>query len=156
MGGTVIGTIEITEALIPIVRRIVGMRGTVIATEGTAEAGEIAGARPQPTGVGEDTRLSIDAEAIRLSIGTEEATQGAHRGEEALAATGSRTVRVVQASPLQVVQIHVGEAGEIAGDENRHWFDILKRSPFMQRLSKCMPHHKTDNSTAMSSLLCFL
>jgi len=140
MADTVIETTEIIETLIAIVRRAVGMRGTVIVTEGIAETGETAGARPQLTEVVEDTRLNIAAG---------EATQGVHRGEEALAAIGSQTVRVVLASPQQMVRIHVGEVDAIVGDEHRDWFDILKQS-------KCMPNRKTDNSTAMSSLLCFL
>jgi len=145
MADTVIGTIEITETLIAIVRRVVGMRGTVIATEGTIGTGEIAGARPQPAGAEKDTRLNI---------GAEEATQGVHRGEEALAATGSQTVRVVPASPQQVVRIH-------AGKNRGGWGASLVQHPeaipiHATRPSKCMPNQKTDNSTAMSSLLCFL
>ena len=142
MADTVIETTEIIETLIAIVRRAVGMRGTVIVTEGIVETGENAGARLQPTEVVQDTRLNIDVE---------EATQGAHRGEEALAAIGNQTVRVALASPQQMVRIHVGEVDAIVGMKTAigHWFDILKQS-------KCMPNRKTDNSTAMSSLLCFL
>lgn len=143
MADTVIETTEITETLIAIVRRVVGMRGIVIGSEGTVETGETAGARRQPAEVVEDIRLNIGAEGV---------TQGVHRGEEALAATGTRTVRVVLASPRQAVQIHAGEVDAIMRDENRHWFDILKVSPFAQCPSKCMPNRKTDNSTAMSSL----
>jgi hypothetical protein len=82
LADTVIETTEITETLIAIVRRVVGMRGTAtaIASEGTIETGEIVGARLQPAEVVEDTRLNI---------GAEEATQGVHRGGEALDATGS-------------------------------------------------------------------
>lgn len=108
MPDTVIETTEITKTLIAIARRVVGTRGTVTATEGTAGIGETAGARPQPAGVSEDTRLSI---------GVEEVTQGAHQGEEALAATGSQTVRVALASRQQTVQTRVGEVGAIAKDE---------------------------------------
>ena len=119
LADTVIETIEITETLIAIVRRVVGMRGTgtTIALEGTIETGETVGARLQPAEVVEDTRLNI---------GAEEATQGVRRGEEALDATGSRMVRVVLASPQRMVQIHVGEVDTIAEGEGRQWFDILK------------------------------
>jgi hypothetical protein len=118
MADTVIGTTGIIGTLIAIVHRVVDMRGTAIVTEGTIEIGENAGVHPQPTGVAEDTRLNI---------GAGEVTQGAHRGEEALAATGSQTVRVVPASPQQMVQIHVGEVGAIPGDENRNGFNTLKQ-----------------------------
>lgn len=111
MADTVIETTEITETLIAIVHRVEGMRRTVIATEGTVETGETAGARLQPAVVSEDTRLNT---------GAGEATRGVHRGEEALAATGSQTVRVVLANHQQTVQIHVGEDDTTAGDENRH------------------------------------
>jgi len=109
MADTVIETTEITETLIAIVRRVVGMRGTVIATEGTVETGETAGAHLQPAGVFEGTRLNI---------GAGEATRGAHRGEEALAATGSQTVPVVLANHQQTAQIHVGEDDTTAGGEH--------------------------------------
>ena len=117
MADTVIETTEIPETLIAIVHRVVGMRGTVIATEGTVETGETEGARLRPAGAPEDTRLNI---------GAGEATQGVHRGEEAPSATGSPTVRVVLANHQQMVQIHVGEVDTTARDENRYWFDILK------------------------------
>ena len=118
MVDTVIGTTGITtETPTVIVRRIVGMRRSVIVMEGTIETGETAGARRQP---------AEEVEDIRLNIGAEEATQGVHQGEEALAATETRTVRVVLVSPQQIVQINVGEVDTIVGDGNRHWFDILK------------------------------
>jgi len=111
MADTVIGTIEITKTLIAktliaIARRAGYMRGTVTASEGTIETGEIAGAHPQPVGVGEDTRLTT---------GAEEAIQGARREEEALVATGNQMVHVVPASPQQVVWTHVGEVDKTAG-----------------------------------------
>ena len=102
MADIVIETTEITETLIAIVRPVVNMRGTVIASEGIVETGETAGVRPQSVGVLEDTRLNI---------GAEEAIQGVHQREEALAATGSQTARVVLASP----QIRVGEVDTIPG-----------------------------------------
>jgi len=111
MADTVIETTEITETLIAIVHRTVGTRGTVIATEGTVETGETVGARLQPAGVSEDTRLNI---------GAGEATQGVHRGEEAPAATESQTIRVVRANRQRMVRIHVGEVDTTAGDANRH------------------------------------
>jgi len=117
MADTVIETTEITETRIAIVLRTVGMRGTVIASEGTVETGETAGARLQLAGVSEDTRLNI---------GAGEATRGVHRGEEVLAAIGSQTVRVVLANHQQTVQIHVGEDDATAGDESCHYLDILK------------------------------
>jgi len=117
LADTVIETTEITETLIAIVRRVVDMRGTVIDSEGTVETGETAGARLQPAGVSEDTRLNI---------GAGEATQGVHQGEGAPAVTGSQTVRVVQANHHQpTVQTCVGEVDN-CGDENRYWFDTLK------------------------------
>lgn len=116
MADTVIETTGITEILIVIVRPVVDMRGTAIALEGIVETGETAGVRPQFVGGFEDTRLNI---------GAEEATQGVHQGGEALAGTGSQTVRVVLVSP-QTVQIHVGEVDTIPRDEGRHRFDILK------------------------------
>jgi hypothetical protein len=45
MADTVIETTEITEILIAIVRRVLCLRGTAIAMEGTVETGENAGAR---------------------------------------------------------------------------------------------------------------
>lgn len=111
MVDTVIETTGITGTLIAIVRRrVADMRGTAIVTEGTVEIGENAGVRPQLVEVAEDTRPII---------GTGEAIQEAHREEEALAAIGSQTVRVVLASPQQMVQIHVGEVDAIPGGENR-------------------------------------
>ena len=109
MADTVIETTEITETLIAIVHRV-GMRGTAIALEGTVETGETAGARLQPAGALEDTRLNI---------GVGEATRGAHRGE-ALAATGIQMDLVVLANHQQTVQIHVGEDDTTAGDEHPH------------------------------------
>ena len=101
MAVTVIETTGITtETLIAIVRRVVGMRGTAIVLEGTIETGETAGAHRQSV---------EEVEDIRLNIGVEEATQGVHLGEEALAVTETRTVRVVLVSPQQIVQIRVGE-----------------------------------------------
>ena len=94
MADIVIETTEITETLIAIVHRVVGMRGTVIASEGTVETGETAGARLRPAGVSEDTPLNI---------GAGEATRGVRRGEEALAATGNQTIRVVLANHPQTV-----------------------------------------------------
>ena len=121
MADTVIEKTEITTAtLIVIARRVARMRGTVIVLEGTAETGESAGARRQPVEVVED---------IRLNIATEGAIQEVHRGEEVLVATVTQTVRVLLVSPQQILQIHVGEDDGIAGDGNRHWFDILKPSP---------------------------
>jgi len=117
LADTVIETKEITETLIAIVRRIVDMRGTVIDSEGTVETGETAGARLQPAGVSEDTRLNI---------GAGEATQGVHQGEGAPAVTGSQTVRVVPANHQPMVQTCVGEVDTTVGDGNRHWFDTLK------------------------------
>ena len=109
LADTVIETTGITtETLIVIVRRVVGMRGIVIVLEGTIETGETAGARRQP---------AEEVEDIRLNIGAEEATQGVHRSEEALAATETQTVRVVLVSPQQIVQIHVGEVDAIVGTE---------------------------------------
>jgi hypothetical protein len=120
MADTVIETTGITtETLIAIVRRIVDMRRIVIVLEGTVETGENAGARRQSVEEDED---------IRPNIGAEEATPGVHRGEEALAAIETQTVRVVLVSPQQTVQIHVGEVEAIVGDGNHHWFDTLKRS----------------------------
>lgn len=114
MADTVIERTEITETLIAIVRRIVGLRGIAIATEETTEIGGTAGVRLQPTEVAEDTRLNI---------GAGEATQEAHRGEGALVATGIQTVRAVLASLQQMVQIHVGEVDAIAGYDSRDRFD---------------------------------
>ena len=87
---TVIETTRITENLFAIVRRVVGMRGIAIVSEGIVGTGENAGARRQPAEVVED---------IRLNIGAEEATQGVRQGEEALVASGTQTVCVVLASP---------------------------------------------------------
>jgi len=101
MADTVIETTGITtENLIAIVRRVVGLRRTAIVMEGTIETGETAGAHRQ---------FVEEVEDIRLNIGAEEATQGVHLGEEALAVTETQTVRVVLVSPQQIVQIRVGE-----------------------------------------------
>lgn len=94
MADTGIERTETTKTLIAIVRRVPGMRGTVIVTEETTEIGGTAGVHPQPMEVAEDTRLNI---------GAGEATQEAHRGEGALVATGIQTVRVVLASLQQMV-----------------------------------------------------
>jgi len=108
---TVIETIGITpETLIAIAHRAVGMRGIVIASEGTVETGGNAGVRHQFEEVVED---------IHLNIVAEEATPGAHKGERALAATGTRTVRVVPVFPQRIVQIHVGEVDPTVGDGTR-------------------------------------
>lgn len=96
-----------TETLIAIVRRAVGMRGIVIASEGTVETGESAGVR---------RRSEEAAEDIHLNIVAEEATPGAHQGEKALVATGNRTVRVVPVFPQRIVQIRVGEVDPTVGD----------------------------------------
>lgn len=103
MAETVIETTGVIRTLIVIVRPAADLRGIVILTEGTVEKveiGENAGVHPQLAEAAEDTRLNI---------GAGEATQGAHRGEEVLVATGSQTVRVVLASPQQMVRICVGE-----------------------------------------------
>jgi hypothetical protein len=145
MADTVIETIGITETLIAIVRRVVSTRGTAIVTEGTTETGETAGVHPQPTEAAADTHLNI---------GAGEATQGARRGEEALVTTGSQTVRVVLASPQQMVQIHVGEVDTIAGD-SRHCSDILKQSLSEQHLSKLDAPQDRQEYSVLSSLLSF-
>ena len=105
---TVIETTGIsTETLIAIVRHGVGMRGIVIALEGTVETGENAGVRRRSEEVVED---------IHLNIVVEEATPGAHHGEKVLVATGTRTVRAVPVFPQQIVQIRVGEVDPTVGD----------------------------------------
>lgn len=108
---TVIETTGITtETLIAIVRHAVGMKGIVIALEGTIETGETAGVHRQ---------LEEVVEGIHLNIVAEEATPGVHQGEKALVGIGTRTVRVVPVFPQQIVQIHVGEVGPTVGDRNR-------------------------------------
>jgi hypothetical protein len=100
MADTVIEKTEITETLIAIVPRVVGMRGSVIVMEGTVEIGETAEVRPPPMEVAGDTRPNT---------GAGEATQGVHQGEEPLVATGGQMVREVLANPQRTVQTHVGE-----------------------------------------------
>lgn len=111
MAGTATETTGITGTLIAIVRLVVNTKWTAIVSEGIIEIGETAGVHLQPAEVAEDTRLII---------GAEEATQGAHRGEEAPVSTGSQTVRVVLASLQRMVQIHVGEVKAAPGDDNRN------------------------------------
>lgn len=119
MADTVIETTEIpTETLtIVIVRHVVGMTRIAIVMEGTVETGEIVGVHHQSMEVVED---------IPLNIVAEEAIQGVHRGEEALAVTETQTVRVVLVNLQQIVQIHVGEVDPIVGAENHRWFDTPK------------------------------
>lgn len=128
-------TETLTGTLIAIVHRVVAMREIAILTEETIETGEIAGAHPQPMEVAEDTRRGIDAG---------EAIQGAHRGEGALVAIGSQTVRVGPVSPQQMEQIHVGEVDAIAGDNDRqpvrHPQDNLYSDNTYQ---ECTPNCKT-------------
>jgi hypothetical protein len=145
MVDTAIETTEITETLIAIVPHVVGMRGSVIVTEGTAEIGETAEVRPPPTEVAGDTRPNTDAG---------EATQGAHQGEEPLVVTGSQTVREILANPQKTV---LTRAGELTGKQ-----PTLVRGP-SNRPHSYNPHQKyvnyckTDNhSITLPSLLSFL
>lgn len=144
MVDTVTETIGITGTLIAIVHHIVDMKGTATATEGTAGIGENAGVRPQPAEVAED---------IRLNIGAGEATQEAHRGEEVLVVIGSQTVRVVLASPQQMVQSHAGEVD--ATPRTTSEIDSTSLST-PQHTSKIHSERKTYNSDALSNLLPFL
>lgn len=114
MADTVIETTGITEIPIVIARRVVGMRRTVIVTEGIIGIGETAGVHPQLTEVVEDTPPNI---------GAGEAIQEAHQEEGALVAIGSQTARVGLANRQQMVRIRDGEVGAIAGGDDRNWFD---------------------------------